>query len=334
MIGYYVHHHGRGHSHRALALARSLDEPVTGLSSLPPPPGWTGDWVLLDRDDRSSPVADPTANGRLHWVPTADPGLRSRTAQLSRWLDEHRPRLMVVDVSVEVALLARLHGVPVLTVVLPGHRADPAHLIGFDVSTRLVGMWPPTAHGMLPGLPSDVHGRVHTVGAVSRYPVGVVGPRPTGPRRVLLMTGAGGDDLDGALIERARRQTPDWEWVVLGRHGHWDDDPSAALANADVVVTNAGQNSLAEVAAARRPAIVIPQERPYEEQRTTAAVLAAGGWPVLVEDQFPASGWAQRLDTALGLDGAQWSTWCDGGAAGRFADLVTATADHRAEPAP
>jgi hypothetical protein len=332
MIGYYVHHHGRGHSHRALALARSLDEPVTGLSSLPPPPGWIGDWVLLDRDDASPSVADPTANGRLHWVPTADPGLSSRTARLSRWLDEHRPRLMVVDVSVEVALLARLHGVPVLSVVLPGHRADPAHLIGFDVSTHLVGMWPPTARGMLPGLPDTVHERVHAVGAVSRYPVGVTGPRTAGRRRVLLMTGAGGDDLDGVRIARARRQATDWDWVVLGRHGHWLEDPSTALANADVVVTNAGQNSLAEVAAARKPAIVIPQERPYDEQRTTAAVLAAGGFPVLVEDRFPAGGWAQRLDAALRLDGAQWATWCDGGAAARFADLVAVAADRAGEP--
>jgi len=51
VIGYYVHHVGHGHRHRALTVARALDEPVTGLSSLPPPPGWPGPWLQLDRDD-------------------------------------------------------------------------------------------------------------------------------------------------------------------------------------------------------------------------------------------------------------------------------------------
>ncbi|GAA4744137.1 hypothetical protein GCM10023350_31050 [Nocardioides endophyticus] len=322
MIGYYVHHHGRGHSHRALELARHLTEPVTGLSSLPAPEGWPGAWVRLDQDDLSSTVSDPTARGRLHWVPTADIGLSARTAQISHWLDEHRPRLVVVDVSVEIAVLARLHGVPVVTVVLPGERSDPAHLLGYDVSTRLVAMWPPSARGMLPGLPRTIRGRVCAVGALSRHPVRVRTSRAPGRPRVLLMTGAGGDDLRAAQIERAQLQSPEWEWTVLGRHGVWADDPSSALSEADVVVTAAGQNNLAEIAASRTPAVVVPQARPFMEQRTTATVLAAGGWPVMVEDRFPDEGWSERLQTASQLDGSLWSSWCDGHAAQRFADLV------------
>ncbi len=332
MIGYYVHHQGRGHAHRALALARRLGEPVTGLSSLPQPPGWTGEWVLLERDDLSHAVTDETARGRLHWVPSSDPGLSTRTAQISRWLDEHRPRLMVVDVSVEVTLLARLHGVPVLSVVLPGQRWDPPHLLGFDVSTHLVGMWPALARNMLPGLPDSVRDRVRLIGAVSRYPVRIHRPRRPGRPRVLLMTGAGGDDLRAEQIERARRQSAGWEWTVLGHHGRWVDDPCAALEDADVVVTNAGQNILAEIAASRTPAIVVPQSRPHEEQRTSAEALAAGGWPVLVEDRFPDDGWAARLDSALELDGARWSSWCDGHAAERFADLVASIPAPGLEP--
>jgi hypothetical protein len=278
--------------------------------------------VLLERDDLAPEATDPTANGRLHWAPRSDSGLRTRTAQLSQWFDEHRPRLVVVDVSVEVALLARLHGIPVVTVVLPGQRNDTAHLLGFDVSDELVGLWPASARNMLPGLPDSIRDRVRPLGAVSRYPIRPAGPRRPGPPRALLMTGAGGDDLRAEQIKSARRQSTAWEWVVLGNHGRWEDDPRAALGDADVVVSNAGQNSLAEIAASRTPAIVIPQARPHEEQRTTAEALAAGGWPVLVENRFPGGGWSQRLDSALALDGARWSSWCDGRAAERFADLV------------
>lgn len=39
MIGYYVHHHGSGHLHRARSLAAVLGRPVTGLSTLPRPAG-------------------------------------------------------------------------------------------------------------------------------------------------------------------------------------------------------------------------------------------------------------------------------------------------------
>ena len=55
MIGYYIHHQGRGHLNRAMAIAAALDQPVTGLSSQPRPAAWVGDWVELARDDESRP---------------------------------------------------------------------------------------------------------------------------------------------------------------------------------------------------------------------------------------------------------------------------------------
>jgi len=38
-------------------------------------------------------------------------------------------------------------------------------------------------------------------------------------------------------------------------------------------VTHAGQSAIADVAAAQRPAVIIPQPRPFDEQRATARVL-------------------------------------------------------------
>ena len=39
VIGWYIHHHGRGHLARAEAVRAHLDEPVVALSSLPEPDG-------------------------------------------------------------------------------------------------------------------------------------------------------------------------------------------------------------------------------------------------------------------------------------------------------
>ena len=311
MIGYYVHHVGRGHLHRARELARVLDEPVVGLSSLPRPAGWVGEWVELDRDDVGGTPVDPTAHGRLHWVPAGDEGLSRRSAQVSAWLARARPRLVVADVSVEVALLTRLHGVPVVTVVQPGRRTDPAHLLGYDVADRLVAFWPPVAtDALLPGVPASVREKVVAVGALSRFPVASPRRRRPGPPRAVVLSGAGGG-WDGAM-------TPPhgWEWTVLGR-GSWTEDPWSAVAAADVVVTHAGQNALAEVAAARRPAVVVAQDRPHDEQLVAASFLRSAPWPAVVEED-----WAERLDEARHLDGRAWSAWCDGRAGERFAAVV------------
>ena len=111
-------------------------------------------------------MADVTAHGHLHWTPLLHDGTRSRAAALSAWLDAARPDLLVVDVSVEVLLLARLHGVPAVGVVLPGRRDDRAHLLGFGVAEALVGFWPRTAGDMTPGLPDPVLPRRSMINAL------------------------------------------------------------------------------------------------------------------------------------------------------------------------
>ncbi|KQP65258.1 glycosyltransferase [Nocardioides sp. Leaf285] len=338
MIGYYVHHHGKGHLHRATGLARVLHArgvEVTGLSSLPAPEAWPGPWVRLDRDDEGSQALDVSAGGRLHWVPRHDGGLRRRSAQVSRWIEEAVPDRVVVDVSVEVALLARLHGVPVTGVVLPGRRGDAAHLLGLDVCDQLVGFWPavatgaPGGPGMLRDVPDTVLERLHAVGGLSRLtaPPAAEAPERRTPgreRSVVVLLGAGGDTVGADVLDLARAQTPGWRWTVLGgAHGAWVPDPTALLAEAEVVVTHAGQNAVAEVATLRRPAVVVPQDRPHDEQRCTGEALAAGPWPVVVEPHLPADGWAARLEAVAALDGEGWAGWCPTDTAERFADLVT-----------
>ena len=328
MIGYYVHHHGSGHLHRATTVAPHLDGPVTGLSSLPRPASWSGPWVQLERDDgaRTYAGADVTAGGMLHWVPVGDGGLRGRMAAISAWIAEHRPTAIVVDQSVEVGLLARLHGVPVVALTAPGRRTDEAHRIGLGSASALVGPWPSgSTERLLPGVDAAITSRFEAVGAVSRFPVGVTGRvhRPVGRRpRVALVAGTGGDGFTADVVRRAQEQTPGWDWTVLSRTlGTWHSDPSAVLAEADVAVLHPGQNSLAEVAALRVPALVVPAERPFDEQRTTASVLS-DGWPAVVCDEVPTTGWRELLHRALDLDGEAWERWCDGLGPSRFAAVV------------
>ncbi len=325
MIGFYVHHMGHGHLHRALGLATATTRvgfDVTGLSSLPPPTGWPGEWVELERDDRPvSTDPDPTANGRLHWVPRHHSGLSARMSAVSAWLDRNSPSALVVDVSVEMTVLARLHGVPVIATVLPGRRDDPAHQLGFDTADELVGFWPDTISEFLPGLSGNTRQRVRPLGAMARFPVNTDPPVPG--REVLVLLGSGGHEISPEMLQRAREQTLDWSWTVLSpEHGRWSEDPWTHLLDSTVVITHAGESAVAEVAAARRPAAVLPQPRPYDEQLVTASVLRQGGWPATVLDRWPTSDWSSVLDRTAALDGGGWEAWCDGGAADRFAGLL------------
>jgi hypothetical protein len=109
---------------------------------------------------------------------------------------------------------------------------------------------------------------------------------------------------------------------VLGPPGdHWVDDPWPLLCEADVVVTHAGQNAVADVGAARRPAVIVPQPRPFAEQETTARALEAAGLAV-VAHRWPRSGWPELLDRAVRLGGDGWARWSAPGAADRAAALL------------
>jgi hypothetical protein len=325
MIGYYVHHHGVGHLTRACAIAAQLDEEVTGLSSAAPPPGWTGRWLRLARDDEGATAVAPGAGGALHWAPRGDDGLRERMAQIAAWAATARPRLVVVDVSVEVTVLLRTMGVAVVVVGMPGTRHDRPHQLAYRMAEAILAPWPEGLPGLLDGGERWAR-KIRAVGAISRFD----GREADGDggggaaRRVVVLSGRGGSGLTRAALEAAQAATPGWGWTALGPpDDRWVEDPWPLLCAADVVVTHAGQNAIADVAAARRPAIVVPQERPHGEQRALARVLERAGLAA-VEPAWPEPArWPALLDAAVARGGAGWDRWSTaGGGAARAAAVL------------
>ncbi|MEV7104004.1 glycosyltransferase [Streptomyces atroolivaceus] len=333
MIGYYVHHQGSGHLHRARSVAAHCPLPMTGLSTLPAPDDWPGPWVRLPRDDDGDPATfgDVTAGGRLHWAPTRHAGLRGRMALIAQWIEATSPRLLVSDVSVEVALFARLMGTPTAVVAMRGERSDPPHRTAYDLADLLLAPWP--AELPEPGWPAHWRAKTVHTGAFSRFdglrhPAPAENPAGRGrPRRVLLLMGSGGSDVSPGEVKAAQAATPGWEWTTLGgASGGWSPDPWPALCAADVVVTHAGQNAVAECAAARRPTIVVPQERPFGEQTATGRALTRGRLAVLATQWPAAEEWPALLDRAHAYGGDRWSRWAPGNGAARAATALAAAA--------
>ncbi|MHA3701822.1 glycosyltransferase [Jatrophihabitans sp. YIM 134969] len=320
MIGWYVHHQGRGHLTRARCVAPLLDEPVVGLSSLPDPGGTFDDWVRLPPDDLATDPGDHTAHGALHWAPVRDASSAARIAALTAWIARDRPRAVVVDVSVEAAVACRLAGVPVVVVAQPGDRSDDVHAWGYRLADAIIAPWAQEVYApewLTPWSDKTVY-----TGAISRYDDRSGSTRSRSarsqPGTVAVLSGAGGRWADDA---RPPSDLGAWRWQVLDA-ATGSDDPWTALCDAEVVVSHGGLNAVAEVAAARRPTIVIPQARPFGEQQETARALHQASIAVSTPT-WPAPGeWPALLAAATALDPAGWARWSPGDGAARAADVV------------
>ncbi len=322
MIGYYVHHHGAGHATRACSIAAALvalGHEVVGFSSLDRPDAWPGDWHVLDRDHEPAPGPDDdvTAGGALHWAPLHHDGYATRMGTIARWVEETRPDAVVVDVSVEVTLLCRLLGVPTVVAAMRGQRDDGPHVLAYDAATTLLAPWPAVL--LEPWWPRRWLDKTVHVGGLSRFDHLVDDtPQPGGAGRTGLLLwgrgGTGGPDLDALSAA-----LPDWTWSLPSGSGDevWDD-----LVRADVVVCHGGQNAVAEVAAARRPAVVVADPRPFAEQEHTVAALEAGRI-CATAPAWPEPGqWPGLVRVALDRSGEGWRTWTDGQGARRAAEAI------------
>jgi hypothetical protein len=335
VIGYYVHHQGSGHLQRARSILSRLESDTTVLSSLPRPDGVAAGWVQLERDDdvdtSDLDQLDVTAHDVLHWVPRHGDGLRRRARQLLDWVDDTRPALAVVDVSVEVSMLFRLAGVPLVVAAMPGRRDDHVHALAYDMADVILAPWP---EGAANGWSQRWHTKTRYVGGISRFDGRAVPDRSplvdeAGAGRGLLLGGFGGSGPRADALDVLQAATPGWTWTMASAARPLGDDALwAELTTADVVVTTAGQGSVADVAAARAPAVVVAEERPFDEQAGTVRALTDAGLAVALESWPADDEWPALLEKARGLGGARWSRWSSGegasGAAGELDELAGA----------
>ncbi|NQX35191.1 glycosyltransferase [Herbiconiux sp. VKM Ac-2851] len=333
-IGWYVHHRGAGHRMTAGSVIPLLDAEVTVFTSaagpVASPHARTVHLPLDSTPAAAGPGAAPnhiggsrTAHGRLHWAPTDSAGHTERLAAIAAWVAETRPQLFVVDVSAEIAAFVRLLGVPVVSFTLPGLRDDPAHRLAYELSDAVIAPWPEGVGPAAASVPAD---RLHRVGALSRFAPDPAGDRPAPDRptapEALVLHGAGGrgaDPLDLAAAGLEAAGHPVRHLRDAGPAEVW-----AALRAAPLVLSHCGSNAVAEVAAARRPAILVPDARPHAEQEHLAEALTRAQLPCLViaPAELARTDWATAHRTAAALNGADWQRWNDGGAASRIAELL------------
>jgi glycosyl transferase family 28 len=296
------------------------------LSSLdiPAPHPFT-EVVKLPRDDRADRVAEPTAHGALHWAPHHDSGFRARMDAVARWVADAQPAAIVTDVSVEIAAFARLLGVPVIVVALPGKRFDAPHTFVHRLADHIVAAWPPQLY--VPAWLRPYAEKTSYVGGISRFDGRVGGGEAASSADARVLVLAGASEHFGASVDECAAACPGTTWTAVGgTDGCWVDDPWQRICAADVVVTHAGQSAVADVAAARRPAVVIAQPRPYGEQAATAEVLRRNRLATVVQRWPDARAWPTLISRALASNPDRWTRWQVSGAAARAARAIETTA--------
>lgn len=311
-VAWYVHHRGAGHRQRALAVLRHLAVPSIVVSQLPRPAAVPDGlrWVRLPSDvPVGASTGDVTAGGRLHWAPPRQSSMRGWATALLRALEQHDVTTFVSDVSVEATVLARTAGIPVVVMRQHGRRDDPAHALGYDLSTVAVAPYP--AWFEQPGTTEVLRAKTAYVGGLCRWSADDPPPRPDPGARgaVVVLLGAGGTTADLAHLDRLAARSPR-RWIGLGHAGgtgsaiDWRGhvaDPAPVLAGAGVVVSAAGHNSVVECAALRRPLVCVPEERPFGEQLARADLLAGLGLAVVAPVWATLS--ARHLQRAVELGG-------------------------------
>jgi hypothetical protein len=306
-IGYYVHHHGAGHHARARAIAEAIDWPVVMIGT------GIGDAGIDLPDDRprsghfNGRDGTPGRPDALHYAPLDHEGVRSRVARLTQWFANARPALMVVDVSVEVAMLARLASVPSIYVRLNGDRSDLPHLDAFRGASALLA---PFHEDMeMPSTPDWVRSK-------TRYLPGITVAATSGapdPHRILVVAGRGGPPVDGIQIARAARACPQMQWRVIGpatppedrpsnlAMAGWVDDAALEIAQAGVVIGGAGDGLVNAVIAADRPFVCLPETRPFGEQFATSQALERMGAAIVLQEWPSPTRWLALIEAARAL---------------------------------
>lgn len=363
-ISFFVHHQGRGHANRTMAVVRqmSADRRVTVL---------TADPGLFDGFERAieivalpnmigAPPASPALFAEptpevMHCVPLGVAATRATMRTILDHLDDIDPALFVIDVSAEIALLARIASVPAVKIRMHGDRLDPGHLGAYQACVGLLAPFDERIEQ--DDFPDWARAKTHYTGGLCTTAAAVPSRAEARARLnldpdreiVLVLTGGGGAGTPYAPLTIAARGVPDALWIVIGpvhREGHetdfgnliekgWVDTVTDHIAAADVVIASAGDNTVHEIARVGRPYICAPEWRYFGEQTRKADRLADVGAAIALHNWPGAlAPWRGLLDAAKALDPTILSTLYSADAAASAAGYLEDLADRLWAEAP
>lgn len=323
-LGYYAHHHGSGHCRQidklAALLPISARKQITVFTSLTPD-AYTfkaieeGQIVRLYPEDES---ADDVLLGRagqhwqpasLHYSPVGNSDIQKRSHQILDTIYQRQIDLMIIDVSVEVAMLCRAASVPYLYVRLPGVRDDTPHLNAFAGALALLAPYPCDLESAL--TPKWIGKKtlyldfisleqpnqqnyddfIKSLSQLNTDKKALLTQRENAnnqkPIIITVIKGYGGHKAIDIKLPELRHLLAQALIISLGpieddKRDYVDiaahvDDVTPFICHSDYLLMACGLNAVAQAYHYATPLVVLPDERPHQEQVVMAQALIDQG---------------------------------------------------------
>ncbi len=279
MLAYYSHSQGCGHSRFAALMSEYFKGKFKVFTSCPyyfEPGVPIVKLPTEDPDGTGIPAGKMPAPEYLHYSPVNQESIKNRSLKLLTGLINSHVQLLIVDVSVEVAALARVSSIPYAYVRLPGNRNDPAHIQAFQGAVFLLAYYPEEFEPE--DTPKWVREKTIYLGFQSRFQFETT-VKPSQLSNILLAIGKGGSENIQKTLDKIQQRFSTAEITAIGdfekniperfpkiHFPGFVDNVQAYIEKADLVVASCGLNSIGEILASGKPFICIPEKRPFQEQ--------------------------------------------------------------------
>jgi predicted glycosyltransferase len=319
-VAFYIHHHGAGHFMRSLAIAKALRNTnivFLGSGLSPFKDDIPANIRLIDlpldvaKDDELARAQESEVDC-FHYAPLQVRGVTQRVALVTKFFMENQPVLLIVDVSVEVALLARLCGIPTVVMRQHGERTDLPHILAYQSAELLIA---PFSKEMETSKDDNVLGKTFYSGGFSRYEA-EHNPVKIYQDQVAIIIGQGGSSIDAESIYFIAKTCPTLYFHVLGDvalsqkeavtnvtfHGRIGN-VKEVLLRCGLVIGNLGHNTVMEVAALNKPFIGIPEPRPFNEQIDKAKSIQDNeGFIAIFPEEIKQTEWNNLISGLLAVN--------------------------------
>jgi len=323
-LGYYAHHHGSGHCRQIDKLAALL--PTEARQQLTVFTSLTSDTYTFAAIDEAQVVRLPAEDERsddvlagragqnwqpasLHYSPVGNSDIQQRSHKILDTIYQRRIDLMIIDVSVEVAMLCRAASVPYLYVRLPGLRDDMPHLNAFAGALALLAPYPRTLESAMTldwlakkTLYLDFINTEQRDAQTYQVFIKHLMQLTTDEKALSLMLndknkntstivtvikGYGGHQAIDAKLPELRQLLPYAFIISLGPidedKRHYVDiaaevsNVTPFIEHSDYLLMACGLNAVAQAYDYATPLVVLPDDRPHQEQEVMAEALIAQG---------------------------------------------------------
>ena len=306
-IFYFVHAHGNGHRatfnmlYPALSvffevIAITTNSEITGylhkkhdVQVLELPPKYPAGYEIPAHTFSKAFEVTPYA---------VEPAGRAKA--LAEAIVRYKPNAFYCDGVPELAIMVRGMGVPVVLAHLPGNvMNDPTQVFAHELADHIVAHFPSS----LEQTDYQFASKTYYSGYISQYAGRELKPSNRSDiNDVTILLGY--DNYDESILKNITKDQ-NTQFTIIGNKRDYDLDKNCRLLGrvedireaivGEVVISAAGQNTIAELLSLGKHLILLPEPRPYDEQVVHANVLADQNVALLAQETFNAEQWQNVL---------------------------------------